>query len=135
MTNETWQSSPDGTSGSWSDISYAKASSYTPVIGDVGQRLRATVSYTDAHGPGKSATSEATSRVTSIPVTPPPVTPAKLAKPDEFSLNPLAHEKSATGRARLSWTGDERASEYVVRLRASRASGCSIFSSLHIAHR
>ena len=123
VTNESWQwqSSPDGTSGSWSDISFeATEVSYSPVSGDVGNHLRATVSYIDAHGPDKSATSEATSPVTSVP----PVTSAKLAKPDEFSLNPLAHEKSAneegvTRRAKLSWTGDESASEYVVQLRAS----------------
>ena len=127
VTDESWQwqRSPDSTPGSWRDISDdATESSYTAAIADLGEQLRATVSYTDAHGPDKSAESEATSRVTStpvppLPVTPPPVTPAKLAKPDEFSLNPLAHEKSEIREARLSWTGDERASEYVVQLRAS----------------
>ena len=37
------------------EIEGATAASYTPVTGDVGRFLRATASYTDAHGPSKSA--------------------------------------------------------------------------------
>ena len=54
-----WESSSDGSTG-WSDIAGATTAAYTPVDGDVGNFLRATASYTDAHGPGKSASSEAT---------------------------------------------------------------------------
>ena len=54
-----WESSSDGSTG-WSDIAGATSAAYTPVDGDVGNFLRATANYTDAHGPGKSASSEAT---------------------------------------------------------------------------
>ena len=37
------------------EIKGATSASYTPVTGDVGRFLRATASYTDAHGPNKSA--------------------------------------------------------------------------------
>ena len=48
-----WARSSDGSN--WSDISGANSDSYTPVADDVGSYLRATASYTDGHGPGKSA--------------------------------------------------------------------------------
>ena len=50
----TWASSPNGLSG-WRDILNATSATYTPVTTDVGRYLRATASYTDAVGPGKSA--------------------------------------------------------------------------------
>ena len=49
----TWASSPNGLSG-WRDILNATSATYTPVTTDVGRYLRATASYTDAVGPGKS---------------------------------------------------------------------------------
>ena len=52
----TWASSPNGLSG-WRDILNATSATYTPVTTDVGRYLRATASYTDAVGPGKSAES------------------------------------------------------------------------------
>ena len=48
-----WARSSDGSD--WSDISGANSDSYTPVADDVGIYLQATASYTDGHGPGKSA--------------------------------------------------------------------------------
>ncbi len=48
-----WAASSDGSN--WSDISGASLDSYTPVADDVGIYLQATASYTDGHGPGKSA--------------------------------------------------------------------------------
>ncbi len=48
-----WATSLDGFD--WIDISGANSDSYTPVADDVGFYLRATVSYTDRYGPGKSA--------------------------------------------------------------------------------
>ena len=61
VTNVSWQweSSSDGSTG-WSNIAGATSAAYTPVDGDVGNFLRATASYTDAQGPGKSASSDAT---------------------------------------------------------------------------
>ena len=49
---------PSGTS-----IPGAASARYTPVAADVGQWLRATASYTDAHGSGKSARATTTSQV------------------------------------------------------------------------
>ena len=54
-----WESSSDGSTG-WSDISGATSAAYTPGDGDVDNFLRATASYTDRQGPGKSASSDAT---------------------------------------------------------------------------
>ena len=48
-----WARSSDGSN--WSDISGANSDSYTPVADDVGIYFQATASYTDGHGPGKSA--------------------------------------------------------------------------------
>ena len=50
----SWARSPDGASD-WTPISGATSATYTPVAGDVGDYLRATASYTDGAGPGKSA--------------------------------------------------------------------------------
>ena len=64
-----WQRRADASSG-WVPVErsartpIAATSHYTPVTADVGQQLRATVGYTDAHGPGKSAQSEETDPVT-----------------------------------------------------------------------
>ena len=60
ITNKSWQweRSSSALSG-WSDISGATGSSYTVVSGDRGKWLRATVSYDDSHGTGKSARSSA----------------------------------------------------------------------------
>ena len=49
-----WASSTDGSTG-WTDISDATSASYTLTADDVGSYLRATASYTDGHGSGKSA--------------------------------------------------------------------------------
>ena len=52
----TWARSDDGMTG-WESISGADSASYTPVSGDAGKHLRATVTYTNTHGPGKTAQS------------------------------------------------------------------------------
>ena len=49
-----WASSPNGSS-SWTPISGATSDTYTPVTADVGNYLRATASYDDGQGSGKSA--------------------------------------------------------------------------------
>ena len=56
VTGEAWQwaRSEDGIA-SWEDILDATSNAYTPVAADEGNYLRATVSYTDGDGPGKSA--------------------------------------------------------------------------------
>ena len=52
-TGVTWQWARSGANGSYSNIS--SGASYTPVAADVGKFLRATATYTDRQGPGKSA--------------------------------------------------------------------------------
>ena len=56
-------------------ISGATAATYTPVAADVGRFLRATASYTDGEGSGKSAQAVSTNKVLPVPVAPnePPV--------------------------------------------------------------
>ena len=49
-----WASSTTGTSN-WTDIARANSRTYTVVTGDLGSYLRASVSYDDAAGAGKSA--------------------------------------------------------------------------------
>ena len=48
-----WERSSD--QNTWTTIGGATSPSYTPVAGDVGSYLRATATYTDGEGPGKTA--------------------------------------------------------------------------------
>lgn len=57
-TSWSWQRSDDGSTG-WSAISGATLSTYTSTTDDAGKYLRATTSYSDGHGSGKSALSGA----------------------------------------------------------------------------
>ena len=62
--NASWQWARGETSGgTFSDISGATAASYTPVAADTGRFLRATVSYDDGHGDGKTASGVASETV------------------------------------------------------------------------
>ena len=56
-----WERSSDGNTG-WAGIGTGSPS-YTPVDGDVGYHLRARASYTDGHGPGKTAQAASTQAV------------------------------------------------------------------------
>ena len=56
VTGETWQwASSDTSGGTYTNISGATSASYTPEAADANKYLRATASYTDAEGSGKSA--------------------------------------------------------------------------------
>ena len=56
--NASWQwKTAETAAGAGQDISGATGGSYTPVSGDQGKHLWATVTYDDVHGVGKSATS------------------------------------------------------------------------------
>ena len=66
VTGETWQWAwSTSRSGSFTDISGATSSSYTPVAADVGRFLRATVGYADGHGSGKTASAVSVNAVVS----------------------------------------------------------------------
>ena len=60
----SWASSTDGSV--WIAIDGASSASYSPSVDDVGKMLRASATYTDAHGPGKSANGVTDSSVTSV---------------------------------------------------------------------
>ena len=68
ITGATWQWQrrlPGATM--WDDITGAMAAAYSPVAGDVGFELQATVGYTDGHNSGKSAASDVTAVVVGGP--------------------------------------------------------------------
>ena len=70
ITELTWQWSRSSDydasteAGTWTDIAGATLESYTPVTADTDYYLRATASYTDGHGPGKSAEAVSANTVT-----------------------------------------------------------------------
>ena len=60
VTGETWQwSRSDAADGTFTGIGGATRASYTPVEADYGMYLKITVTYTDGHGPDKTATASA----------------------------------------------------------------------------
>ena len=64
VTGATWQWSKSMTmDGTFMDIGEATMMNYTPVAADEGYYLRATVMYTDAQGPNKSAMETTTNKV------------------------------------------------------------------------
>ena len=65
----SWERSQNGTS-SWTLISGETSATYTPVAADETRFLRATASYTDGEGSGKSAQAVSTNRVLPAPVAP-----------------------------------------------------------------
>ena len=84
-----WERSSDGNTD-WADIG-TSSPSYTPVDGDVGYHLRATASYTDGHGPGKTAQAASTQAVQ-----------AGANRPPEFSVETASRtiaENTTTGAA------------------------------------
>ena len=64
VSGDSWRWARGNTAtGSFSDISGATSASYTPVGADVGKYLRATVTYTDPEGSGKTASAVSSSAV------------------------------------------------------------------------
>ena len=62
-----WEISTD--KNSWDAIANATSADYTPVSGDVGKYLRVTASYTDEHGPNKTAQAAPADTVRAVPLT------------------------------------------------------------------
>ena len=62
-----WAWSSDGVSN-WNNIASATSASYTPVDADLNQYLRATATYDDTHGTGKSVQAISTNAVQAAPV-------------------------------------------------------------------
>ena len=64
VTSESWRwARGDTATGSFSNISGATSASYEPIALDVGKYLRATVTYTDPEGSGKTASAVSSSTV------------------------------------------------------------------------
>ena len=64
VSGDSWRwARGDTATGSFSDISGATSASYTPIAADVGKYLRATVTYTDPQGSGKTASAVSSSAV------------------------------------------------------------------------
>ena len=77
-TSVTWQWARSGANSSYSNIS--SGASYTPVAADVGKFLKATASYTDPQGSGKSANEVSANAVLAEPpANSDPVFPANTA--------------------------------------------------------
>ena len=80
-----------GTSGSWTDIDNTNASSYTPTADDVGEYLRARVTYTDGAGTNDTTLTKATDSRTvnddsgNQPPTPPDPLPQVADVPENAS--------------------------------------------------
>ena len=67
VSGEEWQWSKSMSMDDFIPIAEATGASYTPVEADDGYYLRATVMYTDGHGPYKEATTTTTGMVTTVP--------------------------------------------------------------------
>ena len=87
----SWASSPDGAS-SWTPISGETSDTYTPVAADMGNYLRATASYTDGLGSGKSAQAVSANRVQPAPT-------ATNQRPEFASIDPDLHNVNENTRA------------------------------------
>ena len=74
--NVTWQwSSASTATGTFTEITTATSASYTPVMGDVGNFLKAEASYDDPQGSGKTAeaVSASAAQATAVPALPLPM--------------------------------------------------------------
>ena len=67
VSGATWQWAGSSDGSTWIDITEAMETAYTPVAADEGNYLRATASYTDAEGSGKSASAATASAVNIAP--------------------------------------------------------------------
>ena len=119
--NPSWQWQVTLPDSSWGNIVGANLPEYTPSTAIVGKMLRATVAYTDAQGPNKSADSlSVTARM------------PQLAKPTGPSLNggidvvPVAGEKIKIAgedryvparKIKLTWHSVPHATRYIVEYR------------------
>ena len=113
-----WASSPDGGEGSWSDIGGATSASYTPVAADVDSHLRATASYTDGEGPGKSAASPSTHTVRSA-------TPDGAAASLSFSATNLTVSEGSAATYTVA-LGTEPSATVIVSLESSDGGAATV---------
>ena len=70
VTNETWSWARSTDQATWETIDGTTRAAYTASEDDEGRYLRATASYTDGHGPGKTAENATANTVTAASTTP-----------------------------------------------------------------
>ena len=106
-----WERSSDQTN--WNDTDGAASDSYTPVTTDLGYYLRATASYADGHGSGKSAEA-----VSSYPVgdtsSPQPLPPSQQGSASTFSAPTNVAATSWHGTITVTWAPGEMAASQVI---------------------
>ncbi len=81
VSGETWSWARSADQSTWETIDGATGAAYTPSDDDADYHLRATASYTDGHGPGKTARGSTANAVAAAPATPEPEPPAITAGP------------------------------------------------------
>ena len=112
----TWQwAKASAKTGTYADIAGATAAAYTPAAGDAGQWLRATASYTDGHGAGKSAAGVADAAV--MPGPPPPENRPPVFAADTDTSREVAENtppRRAVGRAFRATDADGAAVSYAL---------------------
>ncbi len=102
-----WSRSLDGATR-FTNIAGANSETYTPVQDDLGKYLRATASYPDAQGTGKSASTVTASAVTSLPDTDGSVALSTTQPTAETSVTATLSDPD-TPIANLSWLWESAA--------------------------
>ena len=77
----------DTNGGTYTGISGATSASYTPAAEDVGKYLRVTATYTDGHGPNKTAETELANAVRAATANRPPVFGSNAAATESIAEN------------------------------------------------
>ena len=98
VTNRRWQWQRSQNRSSWSDISGATSSDYTPANGDVGYYLRVTVTYDDPHRTDRTLTATTSRSVLAAPVNngPPAFSPDETGR---RSVDENSRHRTAIGAA------------------------------------
>ena len=108
-----WERS-DNSDGPWVTIANTTTASYAPVVADIGNYLRATATYTDRRGPGKTASGVSGEVAPGIPSAP---------------IAPMAAYHHAVMGLAVNWfpplsDGGDPVTEYLVQWRSTLAPGC-----------
>ncbi len=108
-----WERS-DNSDGPWMTIANTTTASYAPVVADIGNYLRATATYTDRRGPGKTASGVSGEVAPGIPSAP---------------IAPMAAYHHAVMGLEVSWSpplsdGGDPVIEYLVQWRSTPAPSC-----------
>ena len=123
-----WQQSSDG--NAWANIAGATNPTFTPRAAQVGQRLRAVVSYTDDQGTNESVASAATEPVAAL--APPVVEPQPVSLALRAAAIPRTVDADTVGTLGLpvSFTAPE--GTRIVRVRVLRARGATPLAQVFV---